>query len=1112
MNKPVAMTLAVLLCSFIFTFSAGAVDAPHYAPAAGNVCGTCHTVQLTLGSTGYNNICQNCHRPGDPAAGAKPITLADAANPFGNHSTTGITRMYQTSHRWDGSDTNPAAGAQPPVQSQMTTNNLRGRTNGQLACVRCHNQHSNANGSFLRMANDQDQLCLDCHRSRNVQSHTQGSHPVGVPFSGTKAGFKAIPINSANPTADLNIYLKNGNVSCSTCHGVHFTDSRSSTVDGSSHFANLSSGDGYILRTDRRGTSAGAGFDSSANICTTCHAGKASHNMKGQDIQCVDCHGAHVEYDPTDPTGSKGTNIHLVRRAVDKRTTGSGQIFFRYTASQREYKNAGNTGVCQGCHAVPAPGGIYPSEHASSDPIVCNTCHYHNSSNGSFSGACSACHGYPPTTATLGGPTGVAVPATGATPTSPGAHVTHAKTHFMACNTCHTGYATKTMPSSSIDIGFAINGSNFPGFGGTVSGGTFNSTPLNSGYSWSASNGTTLTTGNSAITCSVYCHGTTLTGGSATPPTWTKTDGTQKTCGACHGVTSATAPTSGSHLRHAGNGSGGLAVLCATCHGAHLNNDHVNGSVEWDLSGLNGGGRYKNAQSGSTGAIAPSVSYGQCTNLYCHSNGTSLLAPTAPRTIPTWGGATLGCDACHDGTSTGPSYPNGAPKANSHAIHVVTNGYGCNACHYDTTTSGTTITTPVNHVNGAFNLAPNTVAGVNYTPTIGTPSTPSSCANITCHGGNSATWGATLGCQGCHSGATDKDVFTTPFSSASQVAAINTTEWTTSGHGRATGTGNYTSGNPAANFTGTNQCLYCHDTSIGHNAASNPFRMRNFNDASWGKNGVCMVCHAAGAAGVTIDGVTRTATKKISSTHNGYGHTTSDAGQFCWDCHDAHGDANIYMIHDNVYATSDVATGVPSGSLKAVSFIAAITGTDYAKSTGQFTGICNVCHTSTSHYTSTSGDNHNSTIRCTSCHVHNGVDANSAFAPSGSSCDGCHGYPPASASFAGTQNNWSSARSENYPGGGGAHTINNHVSKLAKPGEGFANCSKCHDSADHKMSPIVFNPSQNIKVSVNQSFRMESAKQAKYSSNRLDASLHQTGTCSNISCHFGATPKWDPAQ
>jgi predicted CxxxxCH...CXXCH cytochrome family protein len=135
----------------------------------------------------------------------------------------------------------------------------------------------------------------------------------------------------------------------------------------------------------------------------------------------------------------------------------------------------------------------------------------------------------------------------------------------------------------------------------------------------------------------------------------------------------------------------------------------------------------------------------------------------------------------------------------------------------------------------------------------------------------------------------------------------------------------------------------------------------------------------------------------------------------------------------------------------------------------------------------------------------------SAEVIAGGACDACHGYPPASVAFVGTANNWSGAKAENYAGGGGAHTINNHVSKLAIASDGFANCVKCHDAADHQMSPIVFNPNQNIKVKLSQRFRMEAAKQTRYSSNRLNGASHLTGTCSNSSCHFGATPKWDPS-
>ena len=61
----------------------------------------------------------------------------------------------------------------------------------------------------------------------------------------------------------------------------------------------VDSGVGLRLET-RRGGAVGGQPDRS-NICTNCHAGKKNHNLREQDVQCVDCHGAHVEFDPNDP-------------------------------------------------------------------------------------------------------------------------------------------------------------------------------------------------------------------------------------------------------------------------------------------------------------------------------------------------------------------------------------------------------------------------------------------------------------------------------------------------------------------------------------------------------------------------------------------------------------------------------------------------------------------------------------------------------------------------------------------------------------------------------------------------------------------------------------------
>jgi hypothetical protein len=272
----------------------------------------------------------------------------------------------------------------------------------QLACEMCHSVHhyDNSSSKGLRLANDQDQMCMDCHRSRNQQSHTSGTHPVNIKYSDAVTAnptkFKASPENAnpANPTSDLSTrFTSTGNVVCSTCHGVHFSDSRSSTFDGASsakgryNYANLSSSDGYILRTDRRGVSTAGGQTDKLNICTNCHAGKTNHNAHGQDIQCSDCHGAHVEYDESNSAALNPLNmpnVYLIRRNVAKAGQPS-KIYFRYTGTPREYNNANGTGVCQGCHDVPPPGGIYPPEHDSSSATVCNSCHSHGGQAGSFS-------------------------------------------------------------------------------------------------------------------------------------------------------------------------------------------------------------------------------------------------------------------------------------------------------------------------------------------------------------------------------------------------------------------------------------------------------------------------------------------------------------------------------------------------------------------------------------------------------------------------------------------------------------------------------------------------------------------------------------------------------
>jgi predicted CxxxxCH...CXXCH cytochrome family protein len=928
----------------------------------------------------YNNICQTCHRPGNVFAGNKPFAPADASVVFGRHTTNGQGRMRQISHRWDGSDTNPAAGAVPPTLAAMTTAtivqdpatptpNLRGRTGNELACARCHSMHAdpNSNGSLLRSANDQDQMCMDCHSPRNKQSHLDGTHPVGVNYAAKAAAkpskFNPTPLktNPSNPTADVGATLTStGNVVCSTCHGVHFTDSKGSTVDGVLNYANISTGDGYLLRTDRRNAKVSAGQPENLNICTTCHAGKSNHNAKDQDVQCSDCHGTHVEYDKDDPNGTLGKNVFLIRRNVKKAGMDT-KVYFRYTGSKREYRNDQGTGVCQGCHDVPPPGGVYPAEHASNSAADCNGCHNHASSAGSFSGACTKCHGMPPRNLAE-----LAVPATNALGGAVGAHAIHYN-RGMSCNTCHNGYTGRTMPSTTIDLGFAIEPGNVTGFKGSVASGTYyyNQSVLSNNYTFVGPGAREISQqpGAVAMTCNVYCHGNTLTPGTNPTPSWVSSG---LTCTSCHSQ-DGTAMTMGSHNTHATGTS--LNLTCDKCHGSITSTNHMNGSVRWDLGLLTtspsatyqavGGVTGKN---GETNKLAPSTQYGSCSSIICHGQGSPTWGAKSAAPVNGFPYSTAQCGKCHsmqgDVSTANPFYSTAIPKVivktdakvGAHTSHLASVGSAsvlCLDCH-----GNVTLVSAANHMNGTTNFVWSDLA-THTVPTDPTniPLKPSylngTCSNTYCHG-------ATL------SGGTNK-----------------TPSWNSQTYLPATLS-------PAA----------------------------------------CATCH-------------------------GFPPQTASG----------------------IHSTIATPTGFPTSS-------------------------CG-CHPNLN----SNGTTYADIFIDKSKHINGLLEG-------GGKCDACHGYPPANKKFVASANNWEFAKMENYTGGGGAHTVAGHIPASANPADKWSNCSNCHKESDHAMSPLVFLPSSNIKVNIDQNNKFSVSRTAKYASNKLDGAAHVSGNCSNIACHFQKSPKW----
>jgi trimeric autotransporter adhesin len=332
-----------------------------------------------------------------------------------------------------------------------------------------------------------------------------------------------------------------------------------------------------------------------------------------------------------------------------------------------------------------------------------------------------------------------------------------------------------------------------------------------------------------------------------------------------------------------------------------------------------------------------------------------------------------------------------------------------------------------------------------------------------CHAGAAPLWGASarLACTSCHAA--------TPARLPNGATAPYKALFAVAGHGR---------------FASSSQCTVCHDPDSRHIAGSlgSYMRLRLSND-----NALCASCHNSAAVGVAF--------RNMST------HVTPDGRALdCRVCHDPHGSANLSMIRQSIKGSSIVFSDEVNGLVDQVTN----------------RGLCQVCHTLTSHYRAGVPESNHFTSGCLSCHPHN--SAGGAFRPSGGNCDSCHGYPPvrkgAAGSF-GTPGNWENARFEDYSGGGGGHQLPGHVAPGAKASEGWSNCAVCHNAGElnstpyHKMTTPVQKHIDQVTVKLDQGLRFKN-KFAGYSGAKLvnAPEVNQTGRCSNISCHMSPSPRW----
>ncbi len=207
-------------------------------------------------------------------------------------------------------------------------------------------------------------------------------------------------------------------------------------------------------------------------------------------------------------------------------------------------------------------------------------------------------------------------------------------------------------------------------------------TPTNNGV-YTAGSTTTLDSKLQLIsqnaTCSkIYCHSSGVVSGT-TPTITYKTgvnwSGTSTGCNFCH----ASGPATNVHGKHIVSYSSSIG--CVECHQATVSTNsaiadkskHVDGINDVAFSAFAGG----------------SWSGTQCSNTYCHSNGSSA---TGSHPTLSWAGGTINaeCSSCHGGNAAAVT----KITTSAHGAHVndaannkVGFSIGCAACHSATVSS-----------------------------------------------------------------------------------------------------------------------------------------------------------------------------------------------------------------------------------------------------------------------------------------------------------------------------------------------------------------------------------------------------------------------------------------
>ena len=148
-------------------------------------------------------------------------------------------------------------------------------------------------------------------------------------------------------------------------------------------------------------------------------------------------------------------------------------------------------------------------------------------------------------------------------------------------------------------------------------------------------------------------------------------------------------------------------------------------------------------------------------------------------------------------------------------------------------------------------------------------------------------------------------------------------------------------------------CLGCHAAGVGQ-AWANLSSHKLLHD--------CTVCHAATAP----SGAGHASKKDCGDCHSAKTHPP--ATSTCATCHNVHGSANAFLIRASITRPDGTAAAIhvtkPEGASADGLVRAGVAGAAAG------TGLCEVCHQGTAHYTAAGGGTAHSGAWCATCHSH----------------------------------------------------------------------------------------------------------------------------------------------